>query len=279
MYTKNPAHGAFQRYPVAPATLVARVPEGLTGDRAAVLPLSITTAAAGLYPKDQLGLPLPAADGKASNATGQAILIWGGASSVGNVAIQLAKASGFEVFTTCSSRNFDLAKEAGAAQVFDYNKASVVQDIIAALQGKDTVGAYDAIATGPTTVQCAQVLDSVESPGNKKFVAATLPPPAQGMPDGITAKLVGGPGLGYDQREISKAIFHDFVPRALESGLLKPVLQAEVFGSGIEKVGAIPLLYGSCLLTFTEQPYDRIRTPLRFKLPWTRLNAAFPARR
>lgn len=76
------------------------------------------------------------------------ILIWGGSSSVGGTAIQLATASGLIVLTTASKSNLGYVKSLGARYAFDYRSGSVVDAIEAVLKGHGSrlfVGAYDAI--------------------------------------------------------------------------------------------------------------------------------------
>ena len=78
----------------------------------------------------------------------QWVIVWGGSTSVGCNAIQLATAAGYDVVTTCSPKNFDYAKSLGAVLAFDYASPTVVADITAALQGKTAAGAM-AIGAGP----------------------------------------------------------------------------------------------------------------------------------
>jgi NADPH:quinone reductase-like Zn-dependent oxidoreductase len=106
------------------------------------LPLALSTAAAGLYLPEYLGLPLPST---APKSTGKTVLIWGGSSSVGATAIQLAIASGLEVVATASSPNHAFVKFLGASFVFDYKSISAVEQIVARLQHSELVGVYDAI--------------------------------------------------------------------------------------------------------------------------------------
>jgi len=47
------------------------------------------------------------------------LFVYGGSSSVGQYAIQLAKLSGYKVVTTASKRNHELVKSLGADLVFD----------------------------------------------------------------------------------------------------------------------------------------------------------------
>ncbi|OJI98878.1 hypothetical protein ASPVEDRAFT_60099 [Aspergillus versicolor CBS 583.65] len=51
----------------------------------------------------------------------EAATLGAGIQTVGTLAIQFAKLSGYQVFTTCSPHNFDLVRSLGADAVFDYN--------------------------------------------------------------------------------------------------------------------------------------------------------------
>jgi len=142
--TGKPRDGAFQLYSIAKAGFVAPILESVSFEQAAVLPLSISTAAAALYPKSCLAVPYPAKYPRPLNKT---ILIWGGSSSVGATAIQLARASGLTVFATVSSRNHSFVESLGATKAFDYTQSGVADEIGAALKGSDFVGIFDAIST------------------------------------------------------------------------------------------------------------------------------------
>lgn len=76
-------------------------------------------------------------------------MIWGGSTSVGCNALQLAKAAGYEVITTASPANFEYLKKLGASEVFDYNSSSVKEDLISAFNGKEVVGAVANAAPDP----------------------------------------------------------------------------------------------------------------------------------
>ncbi len=49
------------------------------------------------------------------------VLITGGSTATGSLAIQFAKLAGYRVLTTCSPRNTEFVKCRGADEVFDYN--------------------------------------------------------------------------------------------------------------------------------------------------------------
>jgi len=108
------------------ASLAIKVPETLSMEQAATIGIGITTVGQGLY--QSLGLPLPTEP--AVNTF--SVLIYGGGTAAGSLAIQFAKLSGLEVITTCSSYNIDLMKNLGADAAFDYNSPTVGADIRAA---------------------------------------------------------------------------------------------------------------------------------------------------
>ena len=142
------------------------------------MPLSISTASAGLYQKDFLSLPYPTKDPK---STGKAILVWGGSSSVGSSAIQLAVASGLEVVTTASKRNFEYVKRLGAKHAFDHGSKDVVEEIVKVLGEGKIVGAYDAISEESTVKSCAEVVNKMGG----GMVVTVLPPPEKGLPANV----------------------------------------------------------------------------------------------
>lgn len=142
LITKRLQDASFQDLVLVPEAAVSAIPDSMKYEDATALPLAVSTAAAGLYQsKKQICLELdpPSTDRKTS---GKTLLVWGGSSSVGTAAIQLAVASGLDVVTTCSKRNFDLVEKLGA-KPFDYNSPSIVGDLVAELQKGSFVGAYD----------------------------------------------------------------------------------------------------------------------------------------
>ncbi|KAJ5206524.1 Polyketide synthase enoylreductase [Penicillium cf. griseofulvum] len=57
------------------------------------------------------------------------VLVYGGGSTIGLLAIQMVKLCGHRVITTCSPHNRDLVISYGADIVFDYNSPTCAQDI------------------------------------------------------------------------------------------------------------------------------------------------------
>ena len=88
---------AFQAYTVLLPHMTSPIPATLSYESAAVIPLGLSTAATGLFQDDQLALQLPSVPPK--SPTNKTLLVWGGSTSVGSNAIQLAVAAGYEVIT------------------------------------------------------------------------------------------------------------------------------------------------------------------------------------
>lgn len=183
--TGNQAQAAYQEYVILQLPLAAKIPDNVKDEEAVVLPLCIDTAASGLFEEAGLGLTLP----PSSAGKGKAVLIWGGSSSVGTNAIQLLASSGYEVYTTASKHNHDYCKSLGAAQVFDYKDSSLIEDIVAALKGKDVVGGMDTISEEKTIKASCEILSKA---GGVKKLQVVLPGSDQHAIGGVTVHPVFG---------------------------------------------------------------------------------------
>lgn len=113
------------------------------------MPAAAQTALDALF--NCLGFGFPSAGLAGDDATGKAILIWGGGSNVGAAAVQIAKAAGFDpILVTASKHNHGHLRNIGATQCFDYHEPSVVTDIQEAVRasGKSLRTAFDAVCAG-----------------------------------------------------------------------------------------------------------------------------------
>ncbi|KAL4801201.1 chaperonin 10-like protein [Aspergillus unguis] len=113
--------GAYSEYCVADERISFKLPGSISKEQASTVPLAAATAWLALLSKDCLAID------RSKKST--SVLIWGGSSSVGLYAIQLASILGFKVVTTCSSKNADLVRSFGAQHVFDYKDGDVVEKI------------------------------------------------------------------------------------------------------------------------------------------------------
>ena len=226
----KPSEGTFQTYVVIQDYLVSPIPDTMAYEDAAVLPLGLTTAASGLFGNDSLALECPSVSPK---PTGKTIVIWGGSTSVGSNAIQLAVASGYEVISTSSPKNFDYVKNLGATHVFDYNSPTVVSDIIEVLKGADFAGAYaigSVLSVGNGTAAAEACLEIVNKTDGKKFVAMVMDF-AGNLPNGVGVKFVSP-----ISSEVGKVIFENFLPQALAEGKYVAAPAPMVVGKGLESI-------------------------------------------
>ncbi|KAI1751551.1 GroES-like protein [Xylaria castorea] len=227
----NSQVGGFQEYVAVPADCVSKIPDGTSFVDAVVLPCCIATAAVGLY--HYLGLEQPSASGNPpqKNAQGKTVLVAAGASSVGSNAIQLAVASGYEVFTTSSPRNFKHCTSLGAAKVFDYHSPTLVSDIKSALKGKHLAGAVSGQEGGN-----APVFEVVAASEGSKKVACVILFSQEGVPAGITTEMIHA--FEIQNTPLAETLFGSFLPRALASGSYKCEPKPLVVGKGLESVQA-----------------------------------------
>lgn len=173
----KPAMSAFQHFVVIQESAAIPIPARISFESAVVLPLACYTAMAGLFVTDQLGLSTAGlGDLEATPPPSDSVLlIWGGSSSVGRCAIQMAHAAGYVVYTVASERNRALCLSIGATKVFDRADDNVEQLIVESLKGKIVVGALDCIVDGDSTVvPCARIL--AQTKGRKKVMTVLTPP-------------------------------------------------------------------------------------------------------
>ena len=104
-----------------PAKMAVALPDGVSLETGAVLGIPGLTAAEAV-----LG---------GGDISGQTVLISGGAGTVGFLAVQLAKWAGARVIATCSPRDFDRVRGAGADVVIDYSAADAAEQVLAANDG------------------------------------------------------------------------------------------------------------------------------------------------
>ncbi|GFF58250.1 hypothetical protein IFM46972_11047 [Aspergillus udagawae] len=207
-------HAAYQLYSLAIEGLTAGIPACISFEQGVVLPLAVSTASAGLYLPDYLGLPLPSLNPESSDKT---ILIWGGASSVGATAIQLAIASGLQVIATASSSNSAFVSLLGA-EPFDYKSPTVVPDILSRLQHGEVVGAFDAVSTDQSFAPLSIIIQLL-----KRNIPVASVHPYDKPTDWFRPKY-------------SKAVWRDYLPKALASGQFKPKPDPMVVGHGLDKI-------------------------------------------
>ncbi|KAN0117172.1 putative zinc-binding oxidoreductase ToxD [Hyaloscypha variabilis] len=164
----EPQDGTFAEYILLKGDIAMHIPPNISFEEAATLPCGLATVALALY--KHLSLRLPTFRIKEEEKKdGRAILIYGGSSASGTLAIQFAKLSGLTVITTASPHNFPLLKSLGADHVLDYRDPDCGAKINALTQNKLTV-VLDTIATPASAAICAAALSSAPIPKPATYV-------------------------------------------------------------------------------------------------------------
>lgn len=125
------------------------LPPNLDTKQAVALPVGLQTAADALF--NVLGFAFEPAKLSGTTAAGVPILIWGGASTCGHAAIQVAREAGFgPIFTTASAKHHSTLRDLGATECFDYHDSHVIDKIQSAVakSGKKLATAFDAVGAG-----------------------------------------------------------------------------------------------------------------------------------
>ncbi|WWC69904.1 uncharacterized protein I206_103847 [Kwoniella pini CBS 10737] len=141
--------GGYSQYCLAEEDIAFKLPKSISPEDASTVPLALTTAWLALFSPDSLGIPK-------KEDPNVSILIWGGSSSVGSYAIQLAKLFKFRIITTCSSKHHESVRSLGATHVFDYKDSDVVEKIKSV--SSDLLYTFDTIGAKSSSKQASQTL-------------------------------------------------------------------------------------------------------------------------
>lgn len=121
-YLPHRLGGGYAQYTTVKAAHVIPLPDGLSWEQAAAVPLAASTA-------------LQALRDIARAQPGQRVVIHGASGGVGHFAVQIAKSLGTHVTAVCSAANLDFVRNLGADVAIDYRERDIL----------DTGESYDAI--------------------------------------------------------------------------------------------------------------------------------------
>lgn len=257
------SESGFQRYVAVDAGLAAVLPDAVAFEDGVVLPLALSTAAAGLFEEDQLGLDSSRLGKPAPRD--EVVVVWGGATAVGSNAIQLARAAGYRVITTASPKNHDRMRRLGADAVFDYRDPAAAARIVEAIGGS-TVAGILAVAVG-SAEPCRRI---ARATGATRIAMASPPvsfydqPRRRGLSlarirlfltlgmrmalvqvrsrvRGITPSFIWGSAIATSP--VGPAVWGGYLPAALASGDHQLYPEPRIVGEGLPAIqGAIDTL-------------------------------------
>lgn len=210
--------GAYAEYCVAPGAHCLPIPEGLSLMQAAALPETCFTVWTNVFERARL-------------QPGESFLVHGGASGIGVMAIQMARAFGARVFTTVGNAEKQAACLAlGAELAIDYRSEDFVAAIKAAT-GKQGVNVILDMVGGPYVQRNLSCLAVEGRLVNIAFLQGSRVE-LDLMPMMLKRLTIGGSTLrarsAQDKAAIAAALQAQVWPR-IADGTIRPVI-SQVFG-------------------------------------------------
>ncbi|GCB23274.1 zinc-binding alcohol dehydrogenase domain-containing protein cipB [Aspergillus awamori] len=214
---EDPRLGALQRYALALEQNTLRLePETTFADSASLIAnLATVVSALTIY----MGLSKPPVAGT-TPPLGKKILIYGGSSAVGGLAVQYASDAGYEVVTTSSAANRSLVEKRNPTHIIDHSCPD--EDVIREIRENGPYeGIFEAIGSTSTTKRMVALLR--ETGG--RFFSTSPSPGDEAIPTGVEKVWAG-----YSETLVSEAANRElrtwymeaYLPAALKKGTMWP---------------------------------------------------------
>lgn len=209
------AGGGYAQYCVAPVGQCLPVPATLTMVEAAALPETLFTVWTNLFER-------------AYAAEGDTVLVHGGTSGIGTMAIALGRLFGLTVIVTCGSdEKCAAALDLGAAFAINYNAADFVAEVARITGGRGCAAVLDMVGGDylPRNLQC------LAEDGRHVSIAVLNGPKAEIFIPLVMMKRLTLTGSTLRARSLSfKSLVADEITRTVwphvEAGRLKPVIDS-----------------------------------------------------
>ncbi|KAI0661825.1 GroES-like protein [Cubamyces menziesii] len=236
----NP-YATFQQFCIVPAEITALIPDNVSFDQAASVPLALATVVLALYnqhpdyPKtlpnylthwgrmfSTLRLKPVWEESGTSEFAGKPVFIIGGASSVGQYAIQIAKLAGFSpIIATASPHNTSLLTSLGATHVIDRSLSdeAILTKLPELTGGKPIELVYDAISLPETMPLAYQAL----APGGGLVIVLADVIPAELKKEGDEKRIAYVFGNVHSPENRACGVeMYKRLTEWLEKGIIKP---------------------------------------------------------
>ncbi|KAJ5594235.1 uncharacterized protein N7459_000443 [Penicillium hispanicum] len=248
----DPDYGAFQERCLVPWQHALPLPEDLSWNQAATLPVAVEVP---LNAWDAMGIPrvgeaTASSDAETKEQKRDALLIWGASSSVGTMGVQSARmlrddcdSSFAAVYATAGAANQAYVGSLGADRVFDYREPQVADAIVSAAREDGLVIRHCFLATGQLA-PCQAVLKAFvgdDQRGEKQKAkigsAPVIPPDAEEV-DGVETIFVV-PSADEGERLAQFRYWMGTWPtEKLASGTIRPSPEPRVVGKGLRVINA-----------------------------------------
>ncbi|KAF4335850.1 zinc-binding alcohol dehydrogenase domain protein [Fusarium beomiforme] len=223
-------YAAYQAYALAKADTACLVPEGvdlavpvsMIGNLATVVGMISATA----------GVTKPDIETEAA-PTGKKILIYGGTSNMGSLAVQYVRMAGYSVVTTTSPKHRAFVETLGPDKIINHR-----QDCEALINALVAEGPYDMVVDTISRPNTVSLLASVLAAQGGGIVFATLPAfGPESLPEGVVRDFRSWSSMLYSDgnEQWIRWAFHTFFVKGISSGKLLPT-QIKRIGGGLEAI-------------------------------------------
>jgi NADPH:quinone reductase-like Zn-dependent oxidoreductase len=206
--------GVFADYAIAPAHVLAPIPEGVSFAAAAALPCAGLTAYQGLVRKARL-------------IAGETVLVQGASGGTGGFAVQIARALGARVIGLARPKDHARVRGLGAAHVLDYTAADLAEQLRAlAPEGVDLM--YEVVKPADATESFRHIRY------NGQFVTTDPLPDLSQVPPYTYAlsmhevALGGAYGAGDRRTQADFATMLGALLQMVQAGSLDPMIEARI---------------------------------------------------
>ncbi|KAF5581028.1 zinc-binding alcohol dehydrogenase domain-containing protein [Fusarium pseudocircinatum] len=230
--TDGDKYAAYQAYALAkvdktilvPETVDLAVPVSMNGNLTTVVGMISATA----------GVPKPDIENEVAS-TGKKILIYGGTSNLGSLAVQYVRRAGYSVVTTTSPKHKAFVETLGADKVIDHS-----QDRDTLIKAFIAEGPYDIVVDTISHPNTVSILADVLAAQGGGTVYATRPAfGPETLPEGVVRHFTSWPFVLYKEgnEHFIRWAFHEFFAKGVASGKLVPT-QIERVRGGFEAINS-----------------------------------------
>ncbi|MCJ1250091.1 hypothetical protein MMC30_007317 [Trapelia coarctata] len=227
----NPHFGAFQKYGLATISSTAKLLPSTPLPEAAAVILNLCAVVSAL--SIHLSLARPPLSG-APEPQGKKVLIYGGSSASGQLAVKYATSAGYTVVTTSSPQNREFVTSLGPAYIIDHTLPPA--DIVAELNAQGPYHKiFDTIGLPPVTDIMVEYLSSLGGGSYNTFIP--LLGSEKPIPENVERKFAPYSWAFEEDahKHVAKWFYEEYVPQGLENGLIVPN-RLEVIEGGLGKI-------------------------------------------
>ncbi|KAL4982006.1 chaperonin 10-like protein [Aspergillus falconensis] len=238
----NPDYGVFQERCLVPWQHATALPEGLSWNHAATLPVAVQVP---LSAWDAMGITRMGSSVPTDNLeTREALLIWGASSSVGSMGVQTARllrddphTSIAAVYATAGAANSSYVSSLGADRVFDYKDPQIVDAIVSAATRDRLAIRHCFLATGDLKL-CQAVLGAFLGEAGPAKIGSAPPVPADAeVVDGMETLFLM-PSMMETQRLEQFRAWMAWLGENLAKATIRPSPEPSVVGKGLGCINA-----------------------------------------